>query len=552
MSRKIILFFLFCLGMQLCMLNKTNAQVRDSIAINMPPYTDTSCIGSQLTFYAIPTSDTFTGATYHWYTNGFYTGVVTDTFYTTALATGDVVWCVVYFTNSFGLPDSFRSNSITVYRVAVMNPNVLIYLTAGNNPACSAQPLTFRAYPINGGTNPLFQWFVNGVPLTGEDSSTINMYFVTGDTVSCQIVSNSPCAPFDTVMSAGVAIIQEHYYATLTINELEDSICNGAADTFVANLGIPVNGANYQWFVNGDTAVGAIASTYITDTLKNGDSVFCIMYTGDTCVLNQYVFSNGLKVIVKHVYGNFANYGIIAGINPGCLDSPVTFGIQYDSFGTAPAITWSINGVPYTNAASFTDTFMNGDTVSVEIYGTDGGCYSYDTIRLAATIMERDSTPVSPLVSLIGDILVANSSGTFSWYGPMGLIPGANAQTYHPTVRGCYYAVKIGNGINEYNCPSLPSNTICITLTGVTNVYTGNISFYPNPSTGLVEMDWNGQVVNMKLDVYDMFGQVLLHETIDNQSHHETDMSAFSSGAYLLVFHDADGNAFTYRISILK
>ena len=52
----------------------------------------------------------------------------------------------------------------------------------------------------------------------------------------------------------------------------------------------------------------------------------------------------------------------------------------------------------------------------------------------------------------------------------------------------------------------------------------------------------------MKMDLYNIVGQAVLHEEIDGQSHHETDLSRLPPGAYMVVLQDSDGNKATFKI----
>ena len=161
--------------------------------------------------------------------------------------------------------------------------------------------------------------------------------------------------------------------------------------------------------------------------------------------------------------------------------------------------------------------------------------------------MIRDSTPTAPLISLIGNLLVANTAGTYTWYYNGNIIPGATGQYYHPLVRGDYYALR-----DSANCPSLPSNTLYISLLGINNINGGDdVKVYPNPSTGIIDLDF-GQTMTLKLDVYNMYGQGLLHEDIDNQSRHEMDLSYLPEGNYFVVLKDNEGGSSTYKILIKK
>ena len=549
MMRKLTITLLLFIGLHTI----AQAQIRDSVTISIPPFTDTLCMGAQFQFTAVESSDTFSGASFRWYINGIYTGVAIDTLYTSAPADGDSVYCWLYFTNSLGIADSSRSNAIYVHRASSIPANVLISLIVGSNPDCAGHPLTFSAYPVNGGTNPTYQWMINGVQLPGEDSTTITRYFGGADTVSCRMVSNSSCAPVDTVYSVLVPIIHIHLTAAVSIGARYDTLCAGTIDTLTAYGTDYGSGASFQWYRDSVAVTGATSYLYVTDSLHEGDSVYCVMTTVDTCVLNPVSYSNTIRFEVYHVYPTFATMSLTAGDNPGCLDSPVTFTATVDTFLTTPFYAWYVNGVlASVGTLTFTGTFANTDVVSFDA-STVGGCYTSDSVHASPVVMIRDPHPIAPWVSLINDTLVADSTltlgATYTWYYgiyPTGtIIPGATGPVYHPSMLGDYYCIK-----DSSNCNSGPSNVIYISLLSVNDVAKPEASIYPNPTTGTLSIQWGGQIVNQTLDIVNSVGNSLVHADIKNKSRFETDLSALPDGLYYLNLRNEDGSSKTYKVCL--
>jgi hypothetical protein len=209
------------------------------------------------------------------------------------------------------------------------------------------------------------------------------------------------------------------------------------------------------------------------------------------------------------------------------------------------------------NDSVFTSTFLNGDVVTYKVNATDNGCYSSDTVTSPTVLMLRDSTPTTPWISLILDELVANTAGTYRWYwnsiysytGPdvVGPMAGITLQAFVPTGPGYYWCVR-----DTTNCASDPSNILYINLLKVNNVAASAVKLYPNPTTGILNLEWNNNVTGIRLEVFDIMGQLVSHEEIKGKSHHETDLSHLPDGNYMVVLRDEEGNRATYKVYLKK
>ena len=549
MIRKITLAFLLCIGLQ----TVVKAQTYDSVSIYLPYGADTTCPGSQLTFTAIQSSPTFSASvSYNWYTNNVFTGVIIDTFYTTALNDGDSVYCIITYTDGLGAPNNYQSNTIIIHRNDTIPPRVHIALTAGSNPDCPGHPLTFTAFPVNGGPDPIYHWRINNALIPGADSVTFTRVFAGGDTISCQMISNSACsAPYnDTVLSFGIGVVHDSLTAGVSIVVSKNPICIGTRDTFTATIFNAGLGATIAWYVDTAHIPAALGNVYVTDTLHNGNLVYCILTAPDACVINHTTVSNVITMVVISRLNNSVNVLLTKGANPGCLGDSTKFVGSYINFGTNPSYIWYVNGVAVDSQQLFIDSvFGNADIVTFEVRATDSGCYMHDTIRFPNILMIRDSIPTTPWISLIGNLLVAGDPGVYSWYGPPSgtLIPGAVGQTYHPITLGWYYAIR-----DTGNCRSDTSNLIYISLLDINSINVSNVKIYPNPTTGILNLDFGAQRVNMKIDVFSFQGQGLLHEEMENESRHQTDLSYLPPGNYFVVLRDQYGSKQTIKIQLAK
>lgn len=73
-----------------------------------------------------------------------------------------------------------------------------------------------------------------------------------------------------------------------------------------------------------------------------------------------------------------------------------------------------------------------------------------------------------------------------------------------------------------------------------------DFAFYPNPSTGLINLSF-GKPVNGQITVSNVMGQMLLTESVHGESS-TLDLSSFSAGIYFLQFTDTNGSVSTQKI----
>ncbi len=505
-----------------------------------------SCFGSPVTFQATPGAG-ITNPTYEWFVNSTSTGMTGQTFTSSTFLNGDAVTVKMYFSGACG-NDTSISFPIVVQRATSVPPTVSIAVTGGSNPGCAGVPVTFTATPTNGGTMPAYQWKVNGVN-SGTNSNIFTSVFNNNDKVWVILTSNSSCAVPATAISPKDTIQHGTFTATVSIAQTGNTapVCFGNPLTFKATPSATSLTQLFQWFKNGVPVPGATADSFITTTGINGDQVFAVFYPNSACFSNPNDTSNILTISAPPLDTPIVNISITQGSNPGCLDSLIVFNATVSGFGAAPYLIWSVNGLPVSAGAAFgSNTLLNGDVVTFVAAATDGACYTQDTVNAVPITMSLHTTPTPPLISFIGNMLVANASQNIVWIDPNGQIVGTGQQ-YHPTEPGLYYAVRDNQG-----CFSPPSNLLTISLLDIKSYNMNDLSIYPNPTSGRLTLDWGSLQSNIRLSVYAASGQGLLHDVVNNVSKKELNLSHFASGVYFLVLKDDHGNTGTARFTISK
>lgn len=159
----------------------------------------------------------------------------------------------------------------------------------------------------------------------------------------------------------------------------------------------------------------------------------------------------------------------------------------------------------------------------------------------------ENAAPAIPTVTVNGTKLSSTAATTYQWYCDGVLIAGATSQDYTPTKNG-KYVVRItdSNGCYYQYSPG-------VAYTGFTGIAVNEleqkIGFYPNPTTGIINID-NSQLYGMsyEINVFDAVGKLLKTEKNSQQ----IDLSAYENGIYFMQISDGVNNAFTKKVSLIK
>ncbi len=252
---------------------------------------------------------------------------------------------------------------------AIITPassSVSIALTAGTNPTCSGQSVTFTATPTNGGGAPSYQWKKNGSNV-GTNSSTFSTSSLANNDVITCVMTPDVCPAGNPVTSNSITMSITAGGAaavSITITSGSNPMCVGAAVTFRAT---PTNGGSsptYQWKLNGGN-VGTNTNTYSPPSVANNDVISCVMTSNSACANPTQATSNSITMTVTTAAVPSVSIAITAGTNSGCSGLPVTFTATPTNGGT-PSYQWKKNGSNVgTNNPSFSSSsLVNNDVIS--------------------------------------------------------------------------------------------------------------------------------------------------------------------------------------------
>jgi gliding motility-associated-like protein len=318
------------------------------------------CIGTNVTFTAIAVNGG-SAPNYRWVVNGVYYGDDSPN-YSAVLTDRDRVTCMMWSNATCAVPVPALSNAIIMEVNPDLTPQVSI--TASTNNICPGDAITFTATPVDAGTNPVYQWKLNGNDAGTNSATFAGTTFVNGDVISCIVTSNAICPTTPTATSNSIGVIVNTPVSpSVSISASGNNICAGTLVTFTAT---PTNGGSapiYQWQVNGITA-GTNSNVFSSNSLANNDVVSCWLTSSAKCAVPAVVPSNTLTMVVNPVLP--ASVSIAASQNNVCTGTNITFTATPVNGGSSPAYQWAVNGLNTgNNSVTFSSsTFANGDRVT--------------------------------------------------------------------------------------------------------------------------------------------------------------------------------------------
>lgn len=368
----------------------------------------TICAGTNVTFTATPVNGGT--AAYQWKLNGANVGTNSASYQHAALANGDVVTVAMTSSLSCVTQATAQSNAITMTVNAAVAPAVTIAASA--TTICAGTNVTFTASPVNGGTNPAYQWQVNGVNAGTNSPGFQSASLTNNDFITVVMTSSLACASPASAISGGITMtVTTPVTPAVSVAASATTICAGTTVTFTAT---PVNGGAspvYQWKLNG-TNVGTNSPTYQNAGLVNGDNITVVITSSLSCVTQSAATSPAISISVTTPVSPAVSIAasattVCAGTNVSFTATPVN--------GGSPAYQWKVNGVNAgTNSPSFQSTaFANSDVVTV-VMTSSLSCVTQSTVTSNAVTLTVNPVVV-PAVTIVASASAICSGSSVSF-----------------------------------------------------------------------------------------------------------------------------------------
>jgi uncharacterized protein (TIGR02145 family) len=350
-----------------------------SIAVSSNPV----CTGTSVTFTATPTNG---GATphYQWKVNGTNSGPDSPLF-TFTPNNNDVISCTITSSQVCVTGSPAESNPITMS--VIQSLPVSVSVSTPSNTVCNGTSVSFTASPLNEGSSPGYQWYVNGSN-AGTNSPVFTYVPMDNDMVSCHLTSSEACAIGNPANSNTIAVhVNPNLPVSVSVAAYSNPVCSGTTVTYTA---APVNGGltpAYQWNVNGVfSGTNSPTFIYIPD---NNDIVTCIVTSSEACASGNPSTSN--QAVMTVTPNLPVSISISTPSTTFCTGSPVTITATSVNGGTSPNYQWSVNAINVNNANNAVFTYMpvNGDAVTCVLSSSDvcvaGNPATSNTLNLTGT-----------------------------------------------------------------------------------------------------------------------------------------------------------------------
>ena len=339
------------------------------------------CEGATVIFTANPVNGG-TNPEFTWYVNNIPVPGATSGTYTYQPKNGDVVYVLLTSDQVCISGNTAVSNEVTVSIIGELPVSVAII--ADKTEICDGEKVTYTATPVNGGTNPVYAWFLNGAAIPGETKAIFAYSPKKGDEVYTVLTSGLGCVSGNPASSNKITVnVNELLLAGVSVTADKTEICEGEKITFKAT---PTNGGKnplYEWFVNGSAIAGETDIIFKYNP-KDGDEIYVKLTSGETCIIDPVALSNTIKV--TYTDGLLVKVDIAADKTTICIDETVTFTATPENGGDNPVYTWFVNGAKITGQTGMTFAYKPKDGDEVYVQLTSGSTCVIDPVAFSDTI----------------------------------------------------------------------------------------------------------------------------------------------------------------------
>ncbi len=316
------------------------------------------CQGNQATFNAV-----FSGGgnqpSVEWFVNNIaqYNG----TSFTYVPQNTDKVYFRLNSSLSCAQPQAVFSDTITMQVNTLLAPSVTIQASA--NGICEGTPVSITANPVNGGNDPQYAWYVNGVQ---QSAGAASFHYTPAnqDVVNCIMYSSEQCLSSPSASSPPLTFdVTSTFQPSVIIQTAQQQYCEDETVVVSAQLNQTGPSDVFQWFLNGQPL--GTNSNSIQFTAAVNQQVSCLLTSSVACASPQQVNSepvtiNTLPVLIPAI-------SISASQQEVCQGTAIDFEANWQNGGDNPGFQWLVNGQILSNQPLFSYTPSDDDQVQCRL-----------------------------------------------------------------------------------------------------------------------------------------------------------------------------------------
>ena len=480
-----------CVSGNPAMSNSLNITVTPSVlpSVSIMASTNSICQGTEVSFTAMAANGG-NNPGFQWQINGLDVGTNSPLFSSTSLNDGDKVSCMLTSSEACVTNSTVMSNELDM----TVNPSVTpsVSINASTSTICQGTEVSFTAVATNEGSNPGFQWQINGLNVGTNSPQFSSAGLNDGDQVSCILTSSEDCTTNSTAISnTETIVVQTLLQASVSISPTAPSICENDNLIFIASGTNEGNAPTYQWQLNGMN-VGANSTQFSSTNINDGDQVNCLLTSSEVCVVSRTVMSNTATIIVHEQLS--PELIISANTTNICEGEIVNFTSTTSNGGTSPVYQWMINDQPAGNDSPSLeiDQLQNGDRISCQLTSSEE-CVDQAVVlsneiiitvspnlTVGVTISsDKDSTCQGDLVLFSTEAVNEGSNPEYLWQ-VNGIIVGDNSPDFSTD--------QLNDG-DEVDCTLVSSETCTLLDTVKSNLLSMTILPPVEPGILLVALD---------------------------------------------------------------
>lgn len=476
---------------------------------------NTICIGNTASFTAIPVLGG-SSPTFQWKINGVaVSGATSATFNSSHINNNDTVSCDMFSNDACANPLNATSNNVIMTVTGAITPAITI--ASNKDTFCTGDTVKYTSIHSGGGNTPTFQWYINGLPISGATSDSYSgVNILSTDSISCKLFSSLSCATVPSVLSNKKQVtVYPSSNLTATVIADKSVICQGDTVLFSSNVSGYTPNTTFEWKLNG-SLLSNNSKQVLTTINSITDSVEFIITSNERCVLpNVLKIKTGLTSVLP---------------SPKLTLIPAQYGDFCDGDSFLVKATGGLPGYIYNWSHGYTDTMFvarNSQTYYLTVSNTSVGCpRTYGPI----TIRKQPKPAVPTVVKYNTTSLLSSQSINYQWQLNKVDIVGEVSQSLVFSNTGLY-RVKVSN---TGGCSSYSKEIDPYLNTGATSSLNHSVvSIFPVPNQGVFTLDLSNIIGEKNIEIYDLKGTAIYRSTTSKLK--ETiDISHQGKGIYLI------------------